>query len=352
LAFKLQKIEQEELKTVTLRYTRTQAVQQSYLPQGFVSLLAADIGPGHFFDIDLDDPFFRTIDIVAEFPLDFDRLGLLSVQAALDYGRLSDPAGVKHKDFTFDKSSARQQAHSFSMNPRLDTSYQLNVQYHFDPLSGWDGEKFDYDLPAQQTEDRTLLLNPFADLGFLELSVIPGSIDWGIVQSVDVHLRYEDPGVFTRQKTITFTEGMAEQLWRLRLTHPEQREITFSTVNHLSDGSTRESAPITTQASSIVVDDAFQAALDVEFVPIYDTSRIRTVFAEIHYEDLANLYERDERLTFEGTTPGSQKLHLALLNPAITTYTISYTLLGNDNSIQRLPPEDSTKTLVFVGETF
>jgi hypothetical protein len=352
IAFKMQKVKQEELKTIRFRYSRSEAVQQSYAPQGFLGLLAKDLGPGHFIEVDLDDKFFRTLDIVAEAPIDFARIGLLSAQLTLDYGQPTDPAGVKHKDLTFDAAHPKTQQHTFTMNPRLDTSYRLGVEYHFDPASGWDGERFSYTLPAKTTEDRTLLVNPYEHLAFVEVKVVAGDIDWGMVRSTDVRLRYEDPGVFSREKVVTLTEAAPEQTWKLRLTHPEQRTISYSTVHHLVDGSTRQGPPATTTASSIAIDDAFEDALDIEFVPVYDTARIRQVFAEIVYDDTANRYRREQRLEFTGTAAARQRLHIALFDRQRRTYSLAYTLVGNDNSIRRLLPVETTSTLVFVGETF
>lgn len=352
LAFKLQIIEQEELKTVKLRYNRTEAVQQNYNPQGFIGLLTQDIGLGHFIEVDLDDPFFRTIDIIVDAPINFDRIGLVSAQMALDYGNPTDPVGVKHTDFTFDKTSPKERQHSFFMNPNRDTSFKVGVQYSFDPLSGWEGQKFSYDIPPKVTEDRTLLLNPFETFGFLEVKILAGDIDWSAVKSTEVHVRYEDPGVFTKQTVITLRPDSGEQSWKLRLTNPDRREVSYFFVHHLMDGSTLQTEEATTSATSIAVDDSFQDSLDIEFIPTYDTATIRSVFVDFHYEDPAHHYLRDERIEFSGDTPGRQRLHIALFDPNVKEYQLIYTILSKDNSVRRLPAVTSSARLAFVGETF
>jgi hypothetical protein len=67
---------------------------------------------------------------------------------------------------------------------------------------------------------------------------------------------------------------------------------------------------------------------------------------------VANEYVRDERLSFDGESPRRQQLRLALLDGRITTYTLTYVIIGMDNSLRRLPAVVSDATLVFVGETF
>ena len=197
-----------------------------------------------------------------------------------------------------------------------------------------------------------MYLNPYADLGFLVLNVVPGAIDWGLVKSVDVYVRYEDLGVHRHEQLFTLRPGSGEETWMVPVSHPTQRDVVFHTVNHLRDGSRRESPVATTRRSTLVIDDAFQAALNLDFVPLYDSAQIRTVHADIHYEDSANEYVRDERLSFDGESPPRQQLRLALFNGRITTYTLTYVIIGMDNSLRRLPAVVSDATLVFVGETF
>jgi hypothetical protein len=236
------------------------------------------------------------------------------------------------------------------MNKALDLSYRYQGQYHFDPLSGWEGEKFSYELPARQTEDRTLLINPFNEFGFLEITLVPGDMDAGMIDSTEVHLHYEDPGVWSRDKVITVKPDSDAQLWRLRLTHPEQRIYTYQFSHHLKDGTQRQSLPVTTEATSIAVNDPFEDPLVVEFFPNYDATNVRILFVHITYEDAANQYKREAELRFEGATPEAQRLRLARIDPNLKQYTFQLTILGNDNSVRRGNPVETAATLIFIGE--
>ncbi|WP_242050462.1 hypothetical protein [Oculatella sp. FACHB-28] len=351
LAFSLKKIEQIEDKVITLRYNRTDAVQRTYAPQGLIGLLARDlVGTGHFIDVDLDHPFFRQIDVTVDAPVDLERLGLTAIDVALDYGSAEDPATLRHKDFTFDRNSPREQSYSFFMNRALDLGYHYQVQYHFDPLSGWDGNAFSYEFASRPTQDRTLLINPFNDFGFLEIKVLPGDIDAGMVDSIDVHFNYEDPGNWSRNKVITVKPDSEEQFWRLRLNRPEQRTYSYRLVHHLKDGSVREGIPTTTQATTLVVNDPFEDSLNLEFLPNYDASAIRMLIIDVKYEDPQNHYTREERLRFEGQSLEPQQLRIARINPQRKTYTFQLTVLGTDHSVRREQPVTTDAAVVFVGE--
>jgi hypothetical protein len=351
VAFKLRMIKQEELKTLTLRYNRAEAVQQTYAPQGFIGLLVDDLDQDkHFIRVSLDHPFFRVFTVTAEAPVDFERIGLTSAHLALDYGDPADAFNHRHKDFVFDRAAHGEQKFEVFMNETFDTDYAYQLQYHFDPLSGWEGEKFTYELPARRTEDRTLLLNPFEDLGFMEIEIFPQQIDAGIVASTDVHLRYASPSGWVAEKVVTVLPDSPPQRWRVRSDDPAARAFTYRFVHHLKNGMVRETAPVTTQAAAVPVDDSFAGALDLEFVPLYDPNQVKMVFIDVEYNDEGNNYVRQERLEINGTGSDPVGLHIALLDANQRQYRYRLTYVTQDNEVLREPFVETKETLIFIGE--
>ena len=170
-------IRQEELKTMTFEYHSSEAEQRNYAPQGFFGLLLEDLKrKDHFIEVDLDDPFFRVFSVVATAPFDFNRIGLSSASVALDYGDSGDPEHEKHTDIVFEGEDNTGKTWEVFMSD-LETSYKQAVEYTFDPDSDWKGESFQYELPPEETEDRTLVLNPHKHLGFLDVTVQPNRMD-------------------------------------------------------------------------------------------------------------------------------------------------------------------------------
>jgi hypothetical protein len=351
VSFRLRFVRQEERKTVKLVYDRSEATQRTYAPQGFFGLLVADLAKeNHFVEVDLDDPFFRVFSVNVEAPIDFQRLGLTSAQIALDYGDSSDPATRKHGDFVFDAQNHEPRQFEVFMNKQLDTTYRYAVQYHFDSLSGWDGSTFSYELPASVTEDRTLLLNPFEHLGFLEVQVVPMRIDWGVVDSIDVHLQHRSANGVTLDKMLTLTQASTPQTWKLRVEDRTARDYTYHCVHHLKDGSTRQSEPITSRASLLPVDDPFPDAIAIEFIPLLDSSRTKMVFIDVEYHDEPNQYHREERLRIMGSDMDPVSLGIAQMNPDLKTFRYRLTVVGANNAIRRDPFIETTETLIAVAD--
>ena len=348
VALKLKFIKQEELKKVTLQYSSSEATQRTYAPQGFFGLLVSDLDRGHHFvEVDLDDPFFRVFQVLMEAPVDFPAIGLNSAHLSIDYGDPEDPEGHKHGDFVFDKDDTAEKKFEVFMNARYDTAYNYQVQYHFDPASGWEGETYSYDLPVKTTEDRTLLVNPFENIGFLNIKVFPNQIDDKVVKSTEVRLSYQGNG-WSREKVFNVKANSEPQFWKLRLSNPQANAYSYHFIHHLEDGTTREIGPVETKASVVPVDDPFEGSLDIELVPLFDPGQIKMVFVDFEYEDPENNYERVERLKFTQDSVDSVKLHVSLMNPKKRNFKYRFTFVGTDNKMHRGSFIETEETLIGV----
>jgi hypothetical protein len=348
-AFKLKAIRQEERRTATFEYNRAEAQQRSYAPQGFIGLMAADLDRApHVVEIDIDDPFFRTIAVEAKAPFDFAKIGLTEIHAAIDYGPPADPENHRHRDLVFTAADPGPKTVELAVNLRRDQSYVLGTQYHFDPASGWEGEHFSYDQPPLETVDRTLILNPMDALGFLEVRIEPGRIDGGVVEAIDVALSYADPAGWTRTKEVRVTAGSAAQSWKLRVSPQSPRTYSYTLTHRLKDGTTRVSPPVTTRATTVLVDDPFPGALELTIFPVLDFATIRAAMLDVRYDDPANRYSREQRLRL---TPDMSEasVRFSIADPARKRFRYELTIVRTDGRTERLPlveTEDDIVTLV------
>ena len=352
IALKIKFIRQEEQKTITLEYHSSEAVQRTYAPQGFFGLLLADLEDKekYFVDVDLDAPFFRVFTVNIDAPIDFQKIGLNSVHVAIDYGNPSDMTSYKHGDFIFDAADHGEKKFEVFMNPEHDTFYTYQVQYNFDPGSGWEGKNYSYELPPKRTEDRTLNLNPFEDIGFLDVRVFPNRIDKGIVDSTDVHLLYQDRSGWTQERIINVIPGSEPQFWKLRLNDPRAKDYTYWFVHNMKDGSTKQTEHFITSARAVSVDDPFEGKIEIELIPLYDPSSVRMVYVDVVYSDPENQYEREERVKLMGNASDSVKVFISLMDPSKRTFKYRFTFIGSDNNMRRGPFIETLETLIGVSE--
>lgn len=349
VSFRLKAIATEERKTLTLRYHRTEAVQRTYAPQGFFGLLLADLADPsrHFVEVDGDDPFFRNFEVTVDAPVDFARIGLLSVQVAIDYGDAANPTTLRHRDMVFDPAHPGRQTFTTFMSPALANSYNVSEQFHFAPDAGWDAERLSYDRPPRDTTDRTLVVTPHGILGFTEVSVVPNRIDPQAVERTEVELSLTDPATgWVARRVLTVRAGEPPQAWRVRTSAPVPAGFTYVLVHHLRDGTVLRDDPVQSTAQAVAVDDPFDTALDIRFIPLWDPARVRDVFVDVSYEDKDNRVERFERLTFTGADTAQRLLSLSIRDRTKRDFTFRVTVVGTDNSMEHRPPETTRETLI------
>jgi hypothetical protein len=212
------------------------------------------------------------------------------------------------------------------------------------------GRAFSYEFPPKATEDRTLLLNPYEQIGFLEVRVFPHEIDGGVIDSTDVRLSYRQPDGTVQEKILIVTATSEPQFWRLRLDDPKTRAYTYRFVHHLKDGTVRETAPVTTQATALPVNDPFEQPIEVDFIPLFDPATVRMVFIDVEYSDPDNNYQRQERLTLQGRATDAVRLRISVMDPTKRTFRYRMTFVGTNNQMRRGPFTETTETLIGVTE--
>ena len=351
VSFKLRFVRQEERKTLKVVYDRQQAVKRTVSPQGFLGMLLDELPDKrkHLVSVDLDDLFFRVLDVDVATPVDFQRIGLFASDVAIDYGDPANAQDHRHAEFRLTAADPGPKRFSTFLNAAHDIDFQTTVQHHFDANSGWIGEKLSYEIPARSQTDRTLKVDPADDLGFLELSIFPNRIDAGIVDAIDVDLSYDDGEGFQRNDVFRVLPDSEPQLWRLRLTHRDKRQWTARFTHHLKNGITRTSAPITSDASFLPVDDEFPATLDIRAIPLFGPDTVRRAFVDVGYRDLQNAYVRDERIEIPGDATEPVALRIALLDPTLRQFRHRVSLVTTDGRLIQNGPVDGEETLIGVG---
>ncbi|WP_395711071.1 hypothetical protein [Reyranella sp.] len=344
-SFRFRGIKQEERKKLVFRYSRSEATQRSYAPQGFFGLLAGDLDKkSHFIEVDLDDPFFRRFEIKVSTIPDFAAIGLRAAEIALSYGKPGDPGGVKSQNLRFEGQNAAEQSWTVFQNDGDVQSLRYTVQFHFDPASGFEGSKFSYEFGPFETTDRTIVLNPFEHVGVRTISAVANKIDWGQIERVEVALTSGQ-----QKKTLILTEAAKQAAWKLRLDNPAARTIGFSTTFVMKDRTTRGGEAGTTEASSILIDDPFPEGLSLQLIPILDAARTRLAFVDFDYSDAPSGFKRSERFRI-APTDVDREVRVGLPKGATKSFRFRVTVVPKTGAMRAGEFVDSTETLIAVSD--
>ena len=350
VALRLRYVHQDEQKIIKYEYSRMDAVQRTYAPQGYFGLLLDKVDRAkHFLEVDGTDPFFNHFAVKIEPPHDFAGIGLQSAHVSIDYGDTEHPASSKHGEFVFETPQTGPQTWEVFQGFIEATSYRYAVDYTFDPASGWAGEKSRYTFAAVTTENRQLTLDPRDVLGFLNVSVTCGHVDAELVDRIDVSLHYRSKTGWTNDALITLRPGGPPQSWKLRLSDKSDNSYSYTTKCTLKDGRVFDSGPFNSTASAIVVNDPFSGAINITIQPAIDPAKTKLAIVEIFYRDPTCDYDFETTLQ---VPPDSQprQIHIPVLDRARNAYQYRITTISTANQRSQGNYLVAQDPLVFVGD--
>jgi hypothetical protein len=350
VSLRLKVVHQDEQKTVTYEYNRMDAVQRTFSPQGYFGLMLDKIDKTkHFLQVDGTDPFFSKFSVAITPPHDFAGIGLQTAHVAIDYG---DPNSddAKHGEFDFTAAQTAPTTWDVFEGEVRATEFTYTADYSFDPQSGWVGAQDRYQLPAVTTENRQVTLDPYALLGFLTVTLSPGKIDANTVDRVEVSLHYAEAGGWQTSASYIVRPGDQPQAWKVRLSDKAQRTYTYTAKCVLKDGTSFTSAPVSSTASAVIVNDGFAGGIDVVVQPAIDATKTKTALLEVEYHD------QDAGYLFQTTLllpPGKldvQRLHIPLLDRSKSTFGYRIVTVGTNGQQHRGEMVSTQDPVVLVGD--
>lgn len=337
LTFAMKFIQQTERKTMVYEYHRQQAVTRQHAPQSLIGMMLEDMtGPGHFLEIDLDDPFFRSLDVEVSLTTAFEPIGLQSVAVALDYGDADHPQKHRHADLVFDATRAAPQHWVVPIATDYDLGYTPRIEYHFDPQSGWDAERNEIVVEPGHIEDRTLQLDPTQHVGFLQVDIRPEELDPLEVNSVEVVLTHTAGSGWTSTRTYEVRPDGTPQTWRVRTEHLDKIPYTVQRTFHLVDGGTIRLDTTDATATTVVVGSPFADRLDRRIDFSVPPGRFAAIVLDVSYNDGTHRVTR--RLELDGAGLAPAQVQLGIVNPTVRETTTQATLLGTRGEIIRGAP--------------
>ena len=95
-----------------------------------------------------------------------------------------------------------------------------------------------------------------------------------------------------------------------------------------------------------MVDDPFDDAIDIVFIPLFTASLVRKVFIDVEYADPDNNYTRAEHLEVAATQTQEIRLRIALMDKTKTKFRYRFTFIGVNNQMNRGPWAETAEPLV------
>ncbi len=276
----------EEDKVVTYDY-RVQAPEtRIHAPNGFfTALVDGSEQARHIREVDLDDEFFRVLDVDVRTTADFEALDLSALTVELQYGgSIEAPEVTGTVVFT---PTAHEPRHFRAALDRGDHSYRYRLGFKFGGTAEADAQSRTLDWRRATT--RALVVHPPEDLEILNVLLEPGRVDWEIIDSIETRLRYaHEPAAFVAERTFMFRNGTEPQRWTVRLPVGAAPRYTIQHTWHLKGGNTIASEAQPATDRRVFINDPFVDRLPIIVDPQVDPEEVLRIVVELQYEDEDN----------------------------------------------------------------
>ena len=281
---------QDKSASVTLNYSENQAIEWSPNPRGTLPNITSYPGvkvEDHFKLVDLDDPFFKTINVTVMVNADFERLPIHSVEVHLEYNQ-----GNTHtiEEPIFKSANDIGKFASFIENKILKYKYWYQVNYK--------GEAQTFKSQEIETDEESLVIN-VDDTGILLIDASAGDIDFDKIKTVQVALQYENiEDQFILDKS-TKSHAVTKILFQ-----PVRNQYKYRVKYNMADGRVFQGDWISAQSNQLYINSPFSNTRTITVRSLGDLEKdINTIFADLKYEDAQNQYVVTQNIALSKARP-------------------------------------------------
>lgn len=299
---KVRVIRKDKLSTMTtkvvLDLTQSRVVEWPLAPQSTLEAFFRGMRPQeiaeHVREIDLGDPFFQSLGLEVRAFAPFDKEPIAFVDVDVEY-RGENEAGVeevKTQTFTFTRSGEPQKWNPSLLGKNRGYRYRYRVSY-----TGRDKPSA---FSPWQSDDQPSLNVAVADPGKLDVAVFSANLNFDVVSTVSVNLRYVDPEAPEEavDQTLVLDKATRSSSLLKYLYRPVAGPVRLTPSFFLANGQRVEGKTIETRATQVPIQMPFVDMLNVSVAPAGDFSDVVQVVVSLSYDDGAGFREdKDIRFT-------------------------------------------------------
>lgn len=299
-----------EDKQVEYSFQERSPEERTHAPQSFLKVMLSQAELAQrVHQISLGDPFFELLDVLVTGPSkeEMQALGIRQIAVKLRYGEPgSTPPDTA--ELIFRPDSTGDKTFAVKRRGRSSLTYHAALTYEFSPMSGSDGDSFRYELPERPSTGRSLLINPQADFGVLNVEVEAGRLPPD-TQEVEVHLSYPAmPAASGPNATDSHADFRADQhfrlapadaaapaspqRWQVRTRDPTLQGYAAQLTYVFKDGGSYTTPQTTQNGRLLRIDSPFPAQRQLLIKPVLASDQITQITVELDYQDEAGPYRR------------------------------------------------------------
>lgn len=334
--------ETTKVASFEMTYRENSAIEWNIVPQGtlpnITTLKKRDGNPvlwtDHATEVDLNDPFFQTLEVRVGVNADFTKLPIHSIKVKLEYKH-----GSQHKiqEFSFTSPDTVANFKTYIDGGVREYMYSYQVNYV--------GSSRTYTSTPTPTTDTMLTVN-VDDIGLLDLRFEAGDIDWTKVASAQVQVRYRDTGTENFEEQVQLTSAAPDGHVQHVLFQPRRKPIAYQVEYFLADGRRIKGPEQSTEQALVLVNDPLGRTRKFEVRGVGDfVGRIAQIYLDLVYEDAANDYTVEQSAVLQA---GSESLSqpYAVLGDGGGIVRYSGTIRYHDGTVKAIPSDVADGTIM------
>jgi hypothetical protein len=292
--------------------------------------------------IDLDDPFFRTLDVLVRVNADFKDLPLDSIQVHLDYQQ-----GNTHQVHDIDLRSPDDVQHFKSFIANNSKQYRYFYQVHYK------GQDRSFRSAEVQTDQDKLVIDVGA-AGILMIDLLPNAVNFDQVAEALVTLQYDSgggaAGLIERQFIFTKTNQGQVQTVREVLFAPWDKPYRYRVKYLMADGKEYNVDWAESHSPKLYVNSPFHGSRPMSLRAVGDlVNEIQSIFVDVKYTDDGNNYAQTHSVTLSNQKPGDDWT-FPVIDERAGKVVYSGTIQYRNGEVETIPEQQATGTTILVGK--
>jgi hypothetical protein len=290
-------------------------------------------------DVDLNDPFFKTLRIDISTPIQWAQVPIDSVDVTIIYGA----NGSKNKSFHLDADHQSAVYEAFMDGDGTAWQWTCTVNYT---------NRADSYVSSPAAGTGTVLTVDAALTGLLSVDVQPGNLDFSKVSSAQVTFQYTPQQGAPIEDLVTLTPDAKTGDWHAFLLEPQTTSYTYKVEYTMKDGTTYMGSPTTSLLPLLAVNSPFNATQTITVRAAGDLNNvISDISVDLTYTDATNHYTVNNSVTLSKNQAFVQwPVPVVSLTGGTVTY--SGSIRRQSGAIDTIPLTTATSNTIEVGDVF
>ena len=329
-------------------YTEGMVMEWNPAPRGTLPNITSMTGPdGKPFEwadfaktVDLNDAFFKQLNVTTRANADFEALPLDSVEVKIEYKQ-----GPEHSVQEYSLRSADDVGKFATFIANNSYKYEYSYQVNYENSSQR------YESPPTESDEPVLTVN-VGDTGILIVDVAPGDLNFTQAKEAQVTLQYEDQSndVDLIEQVFKLDADHQNHQWVRVIFKPRTQPYRYQVKYFMEDGREFQTGWKTGRSSKLFINDPFSATRTVAIRGFGDfEDRIDTIFVDLRYQDDENSYTQSKSVAL---TKGStfDDWTFPVVDEAAGRILYAGTIRMKDGTIEDIPEAIAERDTIMLGD--